>query len=92
MSICIRREISDQRASAAETPTGRGVPSPSPSPSPGSTETLTETGEALDSFAGVLGTLINAFKGMSDKKSSEKEENRTELWNNFTGLLNGENP
>ena len=61
-------------------------------PAAAADETLTETGEALDSFADLLGTVITAFQGISDKKSSEKEENRTELWNNFTGLLNGENP
>ena len=55
-------------------------------------ETLSETGKALNSFADLLGTVITAFQGISDKKSAEKEENRAEIWNNFTGLLNGENP
>ena len=55
-------------------------------------ETLNETGEALNSFGDLLGTLIGAFKGMADKQSTEKEENRTEFWNNFTGLFTDENP
>ncbi len=55
-------------------------------------ETLNETGQALNSFGDLLGTLIGAFKGMADKQSTEKEENRTEFWNNFTGLFTDENP
>ena len=40
---------------------------------------LSETGKTLDSFADMLGTIINAFKGISDKKSSEKEQDRSDF-------------
>ena len=45
---------------------------------------LSETGKAFDSFADLLGTLINSFKGISDQKSAEKENDR----NNVLDFLN----
>jgi len=54
-------------------------------------ETLSEAGKTLDSVGDLIGKLIDSFKDMSDKKSTEKEENRTEIWNTFNGLFNGDN-
>lgn len=44
---------------------------------------LSDTGKAFDSFADLLGTLINSFKGISDQKSAEKEADR----NSFIDFL-----
>ena len=44
---------------------------------------LSSTGSALDSFANILGTMIDSFRGISDQKSAEKEADR----NNFMDFL-----
>lgn len=49
---------------------------------------LSETGKNLDAFADVLGTIINAFKGISDKKSAEKEEDRSNFLDFLTSYAN----
>ena len=57
-----------------------------PSSQTGNTDSdvdLSETGKNLDAFADLLGGIINAFKGISDKKSAEKEEDRS----NFMDFL-----
>ena len=50
----------------------------------GSSVDLSETGKSFDAFAEALNSLINAFKGISDEKSAEKETDR----NNFIDFLN----
>lgn len=50
----------------------------------GSSVDLSETGKSFDAFAEALSSLINAFKGISDEKSAEKETDR----NNFIDFLN----
>ncbi len=45
---------------------------------------LSETGKTLDSFADMLGTIINVFKGISDKKSGEKEQDRADFMDFLT--------
>lgn len=40
---------------------------------------LTETGKTFDDFATLLGGIINSFKDISDKKSTEKEQDRSDF-------------
>ena len=50
-------------------------------------ESLSKAGEALNSLGDLLGGVIGAIKGFSDEQSTEKEQNRTEIFDMFKGLL-----
>lgn len=49
---------------------------------------LSETGKNMDAFANFLGGLINVFKGISDKKSAEKEADRSDFMDFLTNYAN----
>ncbi len=59
-----------------------------PSNSGSTTVDLSSTGNALDSFASILGTLIDSFRGISDQKSAEKEADRNDFMEYLSNWAN----
>ena len=67
---------------------GQNEPAPAEPAGTDSDVDLSNAGKSLDSFADMLGTIINAFKGISDKKSAEKEADRNSFFEQLAEIAN----